>query len=86
MAGASAAARDYFLARMASEHIPGLAVAVLRGHSLMWSQGYGWADIARRVPMTPDTIQNIGSVSKTFTATAIMQLLEAGRLGLDDNV
>lgn len=86
MAAASAAARDYFLDRMASEHIPGLAVAVLRGPSLMWSQGYGWADIARRMPMTPDTIQNIGSVSKTFTATAIMQLLEAGRLGLDDNV
>jgi CubicO group peptidase (beta-lactamase class C family) len=83
---AADAADAYFAARMASERIPGLAVAVLRGPTLMWSKGYGWADIARRRPMTPDTIQNIGSVSKTFAATAVMQLYDAGRLGLDDEV
>ncbi|MFN5011834.1 MAG: serine hydrolase domain-containing protein [Gammaproteobacteria bacterium] len=85
-AAARAAADEHFAARMASEHIPGLAVAVLRGPRLMWSRGYGWADLERRLPMTPDTIQNIGSVSKTFTATAAMQLIDAGRLGLDDDI
>ncbi len=80
------AAKEYFLARMASEHIPGLAVAVVRGRELVWSQGFGWANIEKRIPMTPDTIQNIGSVSKTFAATAAMQLFEAGRLKLDDHV
>lgn len=85
-AAARAAADDHFASRMASERIPGLAVAVLRGPDLLWSRGYGWADLSRRLPMTPDTIQNIGSVSKTFTATAVMQLLDAGRLGLDDDI
>lgn len=83
---AHTAADDYFLDCMAREHIPGLAVAVLRGRSLVWSKGYGWANLAQRVPMTPDTIQNIGSVSKTFTATAVMQLFDAGRFELDDDV
>lgn len=85
-ADARLAAKEYFLARMASEHIPGLAVAVVRGRELVWSQGFGWANIEKRIPMTPDTIQNIGSVSKTFAATAVMQLFEAGRLKLDDHV
>jgi CubicO group peptidase (beta-lactamase class C family) len=84
--GARAAADAYFADRMASERIPGLAVAVLRKSGVIWSRGYGWADMARRIAMTPETIQNIGSVSKTFTATAVMQLLDAGRLGLDDDV
>ena len=83
---AAAAAGDYFRDRMADEHIPGLAVAVLRDRELVWSTGFGWANLAQRIPMTPDTIQNIGSVSKTFAATAVMQLFEAGRFGLDDDV
>ena len=85
-ANARLAAKEYFLARMATEHIPGLAVAVIRGGELVWSQGFGWANIEKRIPMTPDTIQNIASVSKTFAATAAMQLFEAGRLKLDDDV
>ncbi|HUF82506.1 MAG TPA: serine hydrolase domain-containing protein, partial [Burkholderiales bacterium] len=82
----AAAADHYFSGRMAQEHIPGLAVAVLRNGELVWSKGYGWADFEKQIPMTPDTIQNIGSVSKTFTATAVMQLWEAGRFQLDDDV
>ena len=80
------AADEYLRDCMTRERIPGLAVAVLRGRSLVWSKGYGYANLAQNVPMTPDTIQNIGSVSKTFTATAVMQLLDAGLLDLDDDV
>jgi CubicO group peptidase (beta-lactamase class C family) len=80
------AADAYFADRMATERTPGLAVAVLRGTEAIWFRGYGWADMARRIPMTSETIQNIGSVSKTFTATAVMQLFDAGKLGLDDDV
>lgn len=83
---ATAAADRYFLDRMSQEHIPGLAVAVLRKRELVWSKGYGWANLEQRVPMTPNTVQNIGSISKTFTATAVMQLWEAGRFQLDDDV
>jgi len=83
---ARAAADEYFVRRMASEHIPGLAVAVVRDRKLVWSKGYGWANISKQIPMTPDTIQNIASVSKTFTATAAMQLVDDGRIKLDDEV
>ena len=75
---AQLAARDatdeYFRDCMTRERIPGLAVAVLRGRSLVWSKGYGYANLAQNVPMTPDTIQNIGSVSKTFTAVSYTHL------------
>lgn len=65
---------------------PGIAVCAVRGDEIEWSQAYGWADIASRKPMTTETIQNIASVSKTITATAVMQLWEAKRIALDDDV
>lgn len=78
---------DTFVAEaMQSGSTPGIAACVVRGDQLEWSAGYGWANIAARRPMTPDTIQNIASVSKTVTATAVMQIWEQGRLGLDVDV
>jgi CubicO group peptidase (beta-lactamase class C family) len=77
---------EFLLEAMDREHIPGLAAAIIKNKQLVWSNGYGWADIERRIPMTPDTVQNIGSVSKTFTATALMQLWEQGKFQLDDDV
>jgi CubicO group peptidase (beta-lactamase class C family) len=71
---------------MQRSHIPGLAAAVITGGEVAWSNGYGWADIDRRVEMTPDALQNIGSISKTFVGTAVMQLKEMGALRLDDEV
>ncbi|PYM23117.1 MAG: serine hydrolase [Candidatus Rokuibacteriota bacterium] len=63
-----------------------MAGAVVVGDRLAWSYGYGLADVSRRIPMTDTTLMNVGSVSKTVTATAIMQLWEAGRLDLDTDV
>ena len=71
---------------MAQQHIPGLAVGVLRDRKLVWSRGYGHSDLEQRVAMTPDTIQNIASISKTFTETAVMQLWEEGKFQLDDDI
>ena len=65
---------------------PGIAACVLRRDAVEWSAGYGWADIDNKVPMTPDTILNTASISKTFVATAIMQLRDEGRFELDDAV
>ena len=80
-------ALDGFIAQeMEASHIPGLAVAVIRGGRLAWSRGYGWADIERNIPMTPDMLQNIGSISKTFVGSAVMQLWEQGTLQLEDDV
>jgi CubicO group peptidase (beta-lactamase class C family) len=71
---------------MEQSHIPGLSACIVKDSDTIWSKGYGWADIENQIPMTPDIVQNIGSVSKTVTATALMQLWEKGLFKLDDDV
>ena len=66
--------------------LPGVAVGVVADQKLVWSQGFGYADIAAERPMTRDTRFRMASHSKLFTATAIMQLREQGKLRLDDPV
>jgi CubicO group peptidase (beta-lactamase class C family) len=71
---------------MTERDIPGLAIAVVAGQRLVWAKGFGVADLATGAPVTPRTGFRIGSLTKLFTATAIVQLRDAGRLGLDDPV
>ena len=72
--------------QMISRHLPGIAVGVVADQELIWSKGFGFADTANKVPMTPQTKFRMASHSKLFTATAIMQLREQGKLRLDDPV
>ncbi|MGE0362953.1 MAG: serine hydrolase domain-containing protein [Vicinamibacterales bacterium] len=72
--------------QMLYRHLPGVAVGVVADQDLVWAQGFGFADTARKVPMTPQTKFRMASHSKLFTATAVMQLREQGRLRLDDPV
>ena len=65
---------------------PGLAIGVVYDGELLWGAGYGWADIEKERPVTLDTRFRIASITKTFTATAILQLRDAGALRLDDAV
>ena len=65
---------------------PGLSVAVMRGPDVILAKGYGFADVEKKTPATPDTIYQIGSISKQFTAAAIMRLVEQGRMRLDDPI
>ncbi len=67
-------------------NIPGLAVGFVHDQDLVWSKGYGFSDIAAQTSVTPDSIFRIGSITKLFTSTAIMQLRDNGRLRLDDPV
>lgn len=62
------------------------AVLVARDDEVLLSQGYGWADVANGVPNTPSTRFRLGSVTKGFTAAAILQLQEAGLLSVDDPI
>ena len=66
--------------------IPGGAVAVLRDGKLIYARGFGYADVVNRTPVQPDALFRIASVSKPITAAAIMTLVEAGKLNLDDRV
>ncbi len=77
---------DFIVEQMRRNHIPGLAVTVVNDGAVAWSRGFGWANIERQVPMTPNTIQNIGSVSKPVVTSVIMQCIERGQLTLDDEI
>ena len=78
---------DYFGSTMAEYHIAGAAVSVVKDGRLLFAKGYGYADIEKGIPVDPEqTIFRIGSVGKTLTWTAVMQLVEQGKLDLDADV
>lgn len=62
--------------------IASVAVSVARGGEFLWEEGFGWADLERRIPATPHTPYSLASISKPITATAIMMLAERGELEL----
>ncbi|GHO84718.1 serine hydrolase domain-containing protein [Dictyobacter formicarum] len=63
--------------------IPSLTVAVAQGSTILWEEGFGWADRERRIPATPHTMYSLASISKPTTATGLMILKERGLLDLD---
>ena len=77
---------EFIRVKMEKDHVPGVAACLLKQGEIVWSGTYGWANIDQQVPMSLDTLQNIGSVSKTFTTTALMQLWEKGKFQLDDDI
>ncbi len=72
--------------QMSYRQLPGLAIGVVYDQELVWSRGYGYSDVTTKEPVTPTTPFRIGSVTKVFTATAILQLRDAGKLRLDDPI
>jgi CubicO group peptidase (beta-lactamase class C family) len=72
--------------KMADAHIPGLAAAVVMDGEVIWSEGYGYAHIAQQREVTPDTPFMLASTSKTVTAVALMQRVEDGAVGLEDDI
>ncbi|HET7442960.1 MAG TPA: serine hydrolase domain-containing protein [Terriglobales bacterium] len=76
----------YVRSEIQKQRIPGLALGVYRAGEIIKAQGYGLANVELSVPVHPDTIFQSGSVGKQFTATAIMMLVEEGKLGLDDSI
>lgn len=70
--------------RVLSRGLPGLSIGVVVGDRLVWARGYGYADLEKKIPATPQTLYGIRSMTKTFTAVAILQLRDAGKLQLDD--
>ncbi len=78
---------DLWIEEQRSYHrLPGLAIGVVHDQELVWAKGYGTSDLETGAPVTPETIFRIGSITKLFTATAVMQLRDAGKLRLDDSV
>jgi CubicO group peptidase (beta-lactamase class C family) len=76
---------EHTVAAFVKQHrLPGAAAGVVHGDDLVWSTGYGFADVASRRAPDARTLYRIASITKTFTATAILQLRDEGRLHLDD--
>lgn len=67
-------------------HIPGLSVAAVRGPDLLWATGWGLADVEWGIPATAETVYEIASITKIFTTTAVLRLVEAGHIQLDDRL
>lgn len=79
-------ARQIVAEHVGSGQIPGLSVAVAIDGQIVWSEGFGLADVENRVPVWPETKFRIASISKSLTAAAMARLYEEGRLDLDAEV
>jgi CubicO group peptidase (beta-lactamase class C family) len=84
--GAERLFASWIRGQIAYRNLPGIAVRVVSDQQLIWAQGFGFADLDAKIPMTPATKLRMASHSKLFTATAIMQLRDAGKVHLDDPV
>jgi CubicO group peptidase (beta-lactamase class C family) len=79
-------ARTVVRRMMREAGIPGASVAVGFDGDIVWSEGFGWADLEQEVPVTPETKFRAGSISKTMSASAVGLLMEAGLLDLDEEI
>ena len=73
------AVRDY-------DQLPGMSVGLVLDQELIFSKGYGWANVRRKVPADENTIYSVCSISKLFTSIGVMQMRDAGHLTLRDPV
>lgn len=73
--------------RMAQGHVPGAIVTLVHGNKIVFNKGYGLADLEKRTAVDPEqTLFRIASVSKVFTATAVMRLAQEGKINLSEDV
>ena len=79
-------AREIARAGLIEQNLPGLSVAVGAGGEIVWAEGFGWADMEKRVPVAPDTRFRIGTASTVLTSAAVGLLLEKEQLRLDEKI
>jgi len=78
---------DSFIEKKRNESgMVGLAAAIIINKKLVWTKGYGYADMENKIPFTPNTIMNIGSISKTITGASLMQAIEEKKIALDEDI
>ncbi len=73
-------------AEMQKNKVPGVSLVVLKDGKIILAKGYGLANVELQVPVKPETVFQSGSVGKQFTATAVMMLVEEGRINLDEKI
>ena len=77
---------DYIASAMREQHVPGLSLAVVREGRIVKAKGYGLASVELNAPATPETVYRLASITKQFTAAAVLLLAQDGKLGLDDKI
>lgn len=77
---------EFIQAQMKQQHIPGMALAIVKTGQVVKAAGYGYANLASKTPATAETVFKIASVSKPLIASGVLVLVQDGRLGLDDPV
>jgi CubicO group peptidase (beta-lactamase class C family) len=82
----AAKADTYLREEMAKRRIPGMSAAVITAGRVVFTKGYGFANVEVSAPATSDTVYEIASLTKPFTAIAVMMLVEAGRVSLEDPI
>ena len=81
-----AAVDTFVTGEIQKQKIPGVSIAVVKNGKPLIVKGYGYANLEHQVPVKPGTVFQSGSVGKQFTATAVMMLLEEGKIGLDEKI
>ncbi|MCS7386696.1 MAG: serine hydrolase [archaeon GB-1867-005] len=76
----------FILEKMSETRIPGLSIAIVKEDELAYVRGFGFKDLSSGVSVTPRTLFGIGSVTKSFTALAILKLVEEGKVNLEDSI
>jgi CubicO group peptidase (beta-lactamase class C family) len=74
------------LTEMAFEHLPGVSTVMVKDGQIIWLQSYGMADVENQVPVTPNTVFLLASISKLFTGMSVMHLAAETSFTIDDNV
>ena len=77
---------EFVKTEMQKQQIPGVSLAVVKDGKTMLAKGYGYANVEHQIPVKPETIFQSGSVGKQFTATAVLLLVEEGKIGLDEKI
>jgi CubicO group peptidase (beta-lactamase class C family) len=77
---------NYIVKSMSRQHIPGLSLVILRDGKIIKAKGYGLASIQFHVPASPETVYELASATKPLVATAIMMLVQDGKVSLDDKI
>ncbi|MBK7816328.1 MAG: beta-lactamase family protein [Sphingobacteriaceae bacterium] len=75
---------DDYLTKLSGEKNFSGGLLIIKDGKKIFSKGYGWADKNLKIPFTPRTLASMGSITKAFTAAAIMKLVEQNKLTLED--
>ena len=77
---------DNYLTKLAVEKNFSGGLLIIKDGKKIFSKGYGWADMDKKIPFTQSSLASIGSITKAFTAAAIMKLAEQNKLSVDDSI